>query len=655
MANAIPAGYENSPAMQLIISQGWNFHSPSGGQVAVEKCPYCKRSDYKFYIAVSEDPKTDSRDGLNYCHICQESSNLRKLQEHLGLRVAGVDSRKDWAGKTEKPDDLPDPNICHATLLGDADALDYLLNVRGFSQEIIERQKLGLKEKVYFRKAGETRALVVPYLSAEGNITFAKYRTLPPAEKDFTCPHGWEAGLYNYPALNEECKEIIMVEGECDTLSLMSHGIENVVGIPGANVKKAAWIEALDKINPRIYILFDSDKAGTKGAQELASRIGLERCLKIVLPSGIKDINQYFQEGGTTEGFEALKKQAVLFDVAGVMSASGALDELEEELNGKTDLSPAYVTPWEDFNRLVGFEDGDVIDIVAPGKIGKTTFGLNLIDHMVSTYGEDGLVICLEMVQKRLAKKWVSLVTGFEDKLTIPGSEEAKEKLEELKAAVAKSKEIHRMRTADLYFAYPQGVKDPEDIFKLIRDCIRRYSVKWVMFDNLQLLCDKVLGSRQGHRTVMLSQISKGFSGLAKDYKVKMIRIVQPKQLEKGATIESRDVDGSSQIEKDCDAQILLWRKSMGSKTQSAYEKEIEHAEVSEESFAPEMKATVSLSRYSSGGECWLLFDGGRSQVKNKPRVTAHIPQQNFNNIIPVESTTPAVLPQEKPRELPPI
>ena len=52
--------------------------------------------------------------------------------------------------------------------------MDYLLNVRGFTKEIIERQKLGLKDKVYFHKAGETRALVIPYLSIEGNVTFAK-------------------------------------------------------------------------------------------------------------------------------------------------------------------------------------------------------------------------------------------------------------------------------------------------------------------------------------------------------------------------------------------------------------------------------------------------------------------------------------------------
>ena len=704
MTQAIPDGLKRSLAMQLIAGQGWNWQGPNGDQVQVEKCPFCGDERSKFYVKVLDPASGSTGDGLWFCHRCTETGNLRKLQEHLGLRIAGVDSRSDWSGKsTGAPDSLPDAGACHTALLGNAEAMDYLLNVRGFTQEIISRQKLGLKEKVYFRKAGETKALVIPYLSVEGNVTFAKFRTLPPAEKDFTCPHGWEAGLYNAAILNEDCKEVIMVEGECllgdtevltptgwqrldtlapntlvaqwdkgratfvkplsyickpytgemvkfssktglvdlvctpehrvlyqnyvskktetrsaqkvpkgsacfyrvanlkgkgitltnaelrlsvaiqadatlenkhvntehfnsdgkdgwslefrklrkikrmrtllkasgteyteyklgrgtklfrfraekykyskvfpenyyemneqqrtvfiaeialwdshvqpdgtvmyssiieknvdlvqtifavsglsakkgveiiknkankfwvcvpkrdkrgshvttsgasikkttilfsgnvycvqvpssyilirrggtilitgncDALSLMSQGIENVVGVPGANVHKAAWVETLDKLSPKIYILYDSDKAGTKGAQELASRIGLDKCLKILLPSGVKDINEFFTKGGTLEQFEEMKHRAIQFDVTGVASASSALDEIEEELNGKSDLSPTYVTQWPKFNELIGFENGDVIDIVAGAKVGKTTLGLNLIDHMVST------------------------------------------------------------------------------------------------------------------------------------------------------------------------------------------------------------------------------------------------------------------------------
>jgi hypothetical protein len=117
-----------------------------------------------------------------------------------------------------------------------------------------------------------------------------------------------------------------------------------------------------------------------------------------------------------------------------------------------------------------------------------------------------------------------------------------------------------------------------------------------------------------------------------------MIRIVQPKQLEKGATIESRDVDGSSQIEKDCDCQLLMWRKVIGTKTQSAYDAEIKEQEESSEVFDSLTRITVALSRYSSGGKCWLTFDGARSQVRSQEPIQKATVQPSFNSILPMES-----------------
>src|SRR5208282_1315837 len=85
-----------------------------------------------------------------------------------------------------------------------------------------------------------------------------------------------------------------------------------------------------------------------------------------------KDINEWFLKGeGTVEKFEQLKHDAQLFDVTGVIRTGDLLDEVEAELEGKVSLVPTYAPPWEPLARLVGWENGDVIDIVAPEKIGK--------------------------------------------------------------------------------------------------------------------------------------------------------------------------------------------------------------------------------------------------------------------------------------------
>src|ERR1700690_867443 len=656
MSQPIPAALANSVGLQYAASKGWNWQDNGDGQIKIEVCPICKKDNYHFFMAVS-----GNKDGLWFCHKCGETGNLQTLQEAQGDRIPGVTSRKEWAGKEKAPDALPDVAACHAALLSDAEAMDYLLNTRGFTAEIINQMKLGLKEKVYFRQAGEVKALVIPYL-VNGNVIFAKYRPLPPSPKDFACPAGWEAPLYNGEILVDGVKEIIFVEGEADAIALLSKGIPNVVGVPGANIKKAAWIEALDRIAPeKIYILYDNDKVGTKAAQEIASRIGIDNCLKLVLPSfdvtvdGTvrkgKDVNEWFVVGGgTVEAFEKMKETAHQFDVTGVTSSKDALEQLEDELNGKVDLAPTYVTQWGDLNRLVGFEEGDVIDIVAPEKVGKTTLGMNMMEHMVAAYGEDGLIVCLEMTQARLARKWVSIVTGFEETLEEPGSDEAKAKKAELLDCIGKARAVQAGRSGDLYFAYPMLVKEPTDVYKLIVDCIRRYGVKWVMFDNLQRLCDDTL-KNQSHRTVHLSQISKGFAKLAKDYKIKLIRILQPKRIDKGSVISTNDVDGSSQVAKDCDCMMTMWRNAVGSTKQSQYQADTQQPE-EEQSFEALTWINVGLSRYSAGGKCRLFFDGARSQVKPYDETIKKLNEASapkYNTIIATEApVTSVAVPTEK-------
>jgi replicative DNA helicase len=183
-------------------------------------------------------------------------------------------------------------------------------------------------------------------------------------------------------------------------------------------------------------------------------------------------------------------------------------------------------------------------------------------------------------------------------------------------------------------------VNEPEDVFKLIRDCIRRYGVKWVMFDNVQKLCDDTL-KNQGHRTVQLSQISKKFATLAKDYHIKLIRILQPRQIEEGQMVQSRHTDGSSQIAKDCDVLITMWRSQIGTQKKSEWEKE-NNLSVSDVSFEPKTKLAVVLSRYSSGGHCTVYFDGARSQVREYDEsLKTPMSAQKFNNLIPTEGTEP--------------
>jgi hypothetical protein len=611
---------ETTPALQYIQSKGWKYKE-SGDKIELENCPFCKLNNTKyghFYMVISHD----NRDGLYTCHRCGKSGHLNSLKIEMGDKVAGISSFNE--SKFSKVDQMPDVQAAHEALLENENALDYLINVRGLSLDIIKRQKIGYFPKQYFRECGEVPAIGYPYLVGS-NSTFYHFRTLPDAPKAFSSLKGWDAPLYNQEVIKEGLKELIMVEGEINTITALQHGIESIVGVPGANFKKAMWLEQLDALNlEKIYICYDTDKVGQKAAQTLASRIGIEKCYKLVLPSFTvplpngetkkgKDLNEWFMYGGGTEElFEQLKAEATLFDIQGVSNTLDALQEFEEKLNGKTTLVPTYLPPWKPLQKLVGFEDGDVIDILAPEKIGKTTIGMNMMEYMTDTYNEDGIIICGEMPNERMLRKWISHVTQTPDLIT-PDQEEGKIQLQLMKEAVVQARAKALNRTGVLYFCYPQ-IKEIDDVYKLMIDCIRRYGVKWIMLDNIQLFADRTL-KNGNHRTIHLSQISKTTAGIAKDYGIKLIRILQPHRIKDGAMINTDNTDGASQIAKDCDCTFTAFRNRIGQVTKKEFE-QMEFEVETTATFEPKMLFTVGLTRYSSGGQVLLELDGVTSTVR---------------------------------------
>jgi hypothetical protein len=465
-------------------------------------------------------------------------------------------------------------------LLGDTGAMDYLVNNRGFSTNIIKERKLGIVPERYFKEAGKVKAIVYPYL-VNGNCVFVHYRTLPDTKnpgkvpKGFSSPTGWDAPLYNGEILREGLKDVVFVEGEANTIAALDKGVTNICGVPGANFKKADWIVTLDELGlEKVYICYDKDTTGQNAAQEIAKRIGIDKCWKIDLPDFDvttefgevrkgKDLNEWFTVGGgTAEAFAELKANAGQFDVEGVANASNALQELLDDIRGRHSIEGKYRTQYTDLNKLVTFDPGDVIDIIAEEKIGKTTFALNLLDHMVTTYGEDGIFICAEMTRAKLARKWVAYKAQIAD--NIPKTpEESDFLLNEFMTKIPQVQQMAAESPGELYFCSPR-YKTEQDIYQLIRDVIRRYGVKWIVIDNLQRIIDTTPSSNKMNRTERMSAFSKVISQFAKEFGVQVIRILQPHRVLEGQIATSRNNDGSSQVAKDCDCNIAIHRDRIG-------------------------------------------------------------------------------------------
>jgi twinkle protein len=597
-----------SRTLNYVLSKGWDYEKSGVDQIKIRQCPFCPNDNWKFYINVGGDKK----DGLWQCFVCNEAGNLHKLMEQQGDSLQGVMSMKEASAGLQTPERIPNIAAFHKALMDDEEALDYLVGERGFSIEVIEKYQLGVE------MFNSIKWLVIPYISKE-NVTFVKYRSLPPAEKAFRALAGREAGLFNADCIGET-QELIMVEGEADCLSCLSNHVSNVVGVPGANVKKATWIQRVVEATKKVYLLYDNDKVGQKAAQEIAKRIGLERCVNVVLPTevngvAVKDINEWWKAGGTPEEFSILLAQAKPFPVEGVSNIVAALDEIEAELEQRGTLEPTLKTPWKSLdNKLGGAEWGDLIGIIAEGKIGKTTLCLNWLDYYVKQ-GIPCMMYCLEMLPKRLARKWCSFVTSTDD---TPGRSQL------CKDSIRAAKQIALGRDADLLFGYTRGVSK-DVVFDTIRSAVRLYGIKVVCFDNLQLLCRSI-----DHSAQETSVITKQFKELAMELGIVILLVVQPNRVREGEIVGARNAHGSSAIEKDVDSMIALHRKRIGQVKDNDFFGFMD----TESTFEPQMMVKVDLNRYGPGGITTLLMEGHISTVREfNPDELDNLPKPSFGGI----------------------
>jgi twinkle protein len=605
--DAIAAERPESKTELLIKQQGWTSRPVGNGDnVAVQVCPFdSSHGQWKFFIAVGGE-----KDGLWNCKVCSKEGNYYQLKEQLGLTTQNTVSLQDAAMARTAPEAMLDFDRLHHSLMNKPECsaiLDYLVHERKFSIEIIERLKLGAA------RLGEDLAFVIPYYDAAGVPVFYKMRTIPPAKKRFKGASGRENPLFNEAVLKPGMDELLMVEGEADAIALMSAGYETVVGIPGAGQKKASWVDKIDRLAPKnIYLMYDNDKVGQDAAHEMAVRIGLDRVRNIVLPAfdvycGVdehgadvykpgKDINEWLAAGHPIESLDQLKAEARPFDVQGVQSLIDVLDDLKSDLE-EHGTEPKYSTPWPSFTkRIGGFEDGDVCGLMAEGKVGKTTMALDWVDWYAEN-GTPSMLFCGEMKAVRLVRKWVSYKLQIDD---TPGRSEFKpEHVDQAMALVPNYK-------SDLLFGYSRSNK-PDEVFSTIRQAVRRYGVKVVCYDNLQLMSRSM-----EHQTQEISRLTKEFKALAMELNIFIILIIQPNRVAEGQIVAARNAMGSSAIEKDVDYMVCLHRNRVGKISASEFNGFMD----TEENFEPHLLVRVDLSRFSPGGTCTLWMDGARSTVR---------------------------------------
>src|SRR3989441_352776 len=168
------------------------------------------------------------------------------------------------------------------------DRIRRYLNERGIPDPIIEQAQLGWN--------GER--VTIPVYDREGRLVLHKLGRAPDDPTDspkMLCdPPGVRAELYGWDSLDARPSSVIVCEGEYDRLVLEAQSFSAVTGTAGALVFRENWAQNIAKV-PRVYVCFDNDDAGRRGAERAARLIPTARI--VTLPPSVGeggDITDFF-------------------------------------------------------------------------------------------------------------------------------------------------------------------------------------------------------------------------------------------------------------------------------------------------------------------------------------------------------------------------
>lgn len=294
-----------------------------GGKTTCPKCSHTRKRKSDMCLSV------DLKSGLFNCH-------------NAGCEFRGT--AVEYAPKKE----YVKPPSRLETL--SAKSLDFFENKRKISNNTLLRFKIS-----------ECREWMPQYNREVGCICFNYFRRdqlvnikFRGPDKAFKMVSNAELIFYNLDAIKDE-KSCIIVEGEIDCLTLHECGIYNSVSVPNGASKGSAKLEYLDNCYEyfegmeKIIIATDGDEAGMSLRDELARRLGKERCYLVAYPDGLKDTNDILMAQGKdavikliNEAFqwpvEGIKRASDMFQVTNEWYQSGYPKGADSHIPGFKDL-----------------------------------------------------------------------------------------------------------------------------------------------------------------------------------------------------------------------------------------------------------------------------------------------------------------------------
>lgn len=505
-----------------------------GNQLELMFCPYCKTTSDKWTFGINTET------GQFECKraTCGSKGNMitlsRDFNFSLGREADAYYRTADYSAKQYKTF-----RDAHRKIEVRTPAVEYLAE-RGISADITERYEITTA-------ADKDNILVFPFKDESGNLTFVKYRNTQFKKGETNGSKEWcEANckpiLFGMNHCDPEADDgqLIITEGQIDSLSVAHAGYKNAVSVPtGCN--GFTWIpycwDFVSKFKS-IVVMGDCENGRITLANEISKR--WKQKVKICRSEdyrGCKDANEILQKHGVYAIREAISKAKLQYnshikplakvkqvDIMNIELIKTEIEGLDNVLDG-------------------GFRLGQLVVLTGKRGEGKSTiasmFGIRAIEQGYKCFFYSG------ELPDFYFRNWMDCqVTGkFEH------TESEHDKLDKY--------------YGDKAFIFDETQTDGEELPSLlsaIEMAVIQNGCKFIMLDNLMTaLADDLNSDLYRSQSKFVGDLTR----LAKKYEVLILLIAHPRKMQGfSQNITNDDISGSSNITDKADIVLTYGRGS---------------------------------------------------------------------------------------------
>lgn len=384
------------------MSKTWadfRIEIPAGrtGEIDVV-CPQCSPTRKKKHVRCLS---VNADKGVWLCNHCGWSGGLADGERRLEVAWRKPAYRK------------PEPlKIVESSLLD-------LLTARGITREVIERNRIQTT-RVYMPQAEDhVTALAFPYYRGD-ELVNVKYRD---EQKNFRMETGAERILYGLADISPE--RCIIVEGEIDKLSVEVAGFASCVSVPdGAPsegtkdyASKFKFLEADEELLGTVkewILAVDNDGPGLRLEEELARRLGREKCKSVKWPGECKDANDVLRSFDAQTLRECIE-QAQPLPIEGVFTVEQLSDRIIHLYEHGWEKGVS--TGWEEVDRFYTVRPGEFSVVTGIPNSGKSNWVDALTVNLAGQHGWHFAMFSpenqpLEDHMARMVEKWARCPFG---------------------------------------------------------------------------------------------------------------------------------------------------------------------------------------------------------------------------------------------------